>query len=238
VRNGYLNLTSALTRWRGGCAPLTIIGTPSVGGEERPESRSERHSGSRPSRPGSSRYEPRWCATAVSSSAASWLRPRQARSEPEFNPGGAAQLINDAASGEAGEGHPNKSCPVRVVPQANGGCHAHREEVEDVTSQSQATGHADVRNSCRRSAVSHVRTVVPSNAFLATQSQRFRESMCRLRSQGPSTYSWDRREQIVSTMTSPRFQVTFPSKLKGYDVVEPLTPASDRTTETGENDGR
>ena len=97
MRNGYLNLTSALTRRRGGCAPLTIIGTPSVGGEERPESRSERHSGSRPSWPGSSRYEPRWCATAVSSSAASLLRPRQARSEPEFNPGGAAQLINDAA---------------------------------------------------------------------------------------------------------------------------------------------
>lgn len=32
---------------------------------------------------------------------------QQARSEPEFNPGEAAQLTNDAAFGEAGEGHPN-----------------------------------------------------------------------------------------------------------------------------------
>ena len=43
-------------------------------------------------------------------------------------------------------------------------------------------------------------------------------------------------------MTSPRFQVTFPSKLKGYEVEEPLTAASrkdrDMTKETGENGGR
>jgi len=33
-----------------------------------------------------------------------------------------------------------------------------------------------------------------------------------------------------------RFKPLYPVKLKGYDVVEPLTPTSDRTTETGEND--
>jgi hypothetical protein len=120
VRNGYLNLTSALTRRRGGCAPLTIIGTPSVGGEERPESRSERHSGSRPIRPGCSIYEPRWCATAVSSSAASWLRPRQARSEPELNPGGAAQLINDAALVKRVRDTPISLAPFAWYPRRMG----------------------------------------------------------------------------------------------------------------------
>ena len=47
-----------------------------------------------------------------------------------------------------------------------------------------------------------------------------------------------RRNAVVFRTTLRSLRITFPSKLKGYDVVEPLTPASDRTTETGENDGR
>jgi hypothetical protein len=47
-----------------------------------------------------------------------------------------------------------------------------------------------------------------------------------------------RRNAVVVRTTLRSRQVTLPSKLKGYDVVELLTPASDSIPETGENDGR
>ncbi len=51
-----------------------------------------------------------------------------------------------------------------------------------------------------------------------------------------------RRNAVVFRRTLRSLRVSFPSKLKGYDVGEPLTFASikDRgmTRETGDNDGR